>query len=377
MLHLLFFLVIDLVFFSTLVGMSSCMTTSDLVYVSEWIRQCKQSDSAAHQSLPVFVTISFVLMVQCQMEWMFCVACNAHHADTCPDCAVEHAKAKGYHAVGFDEQALHLRAHKPPSSLLLTLMTTCKVACVLGVLFVFMYDYKYTTTKSALVYTHYYGVLLVTVGLAGVTNTIWWKLEQARNNHFLANHVPGTNKRSQWQVFQKEAFATVDVGIVIAIGLFFTTTALTQSSTDKRMHDASVISEFISFILLAVLFMSLFWRCCPLADNPPVQLVSNYFRFALIFVVLMLPVVAMQFVVIPRAPCPARYIIYDVTYCTPCRSGIVVNQTHCCEGGRFTPNWDLPEWSKNFLGDHDGGMCYTCLGRTSTYCDYVLDFSHS
>ena len=340
MLHLLFFLVLDAVFFSTLVAMSACMSNSELVYVSEWIRQCKQSDVAAHQSLPVFVTISFVLMVQCQMEWMLGVACNAERSDTCPDCA---GAPKGYRVLG-DADATVLgfgtRAHRPTSEFLLTMATTFKLACVLGVLFVFIYDYRYTTTKSALVYTHYYGVLLVTVGLGGVTNLIWWKLEQARNNHFLVNHVP-QQRRTVTQALQKLAFKAVDVCLLVTIVWFFASTALTDSKDkDKFMHNSSVISEFIAFILLAIQFMWLFWRCRELADNPPIQRVSNYFRFAVIFLVLMLPLLVMQFIVVPR--CPAGYIVYQLfgaTYCSECYPDmVVVNATHCCAGGRFKSN---------------------------------------
>jgi hypothetical protein len=377
MLHLLFFLVIDAVFFSTLVGMSACMDKSELVYVSEWIRQCKQSDVAAHQSLPVFVTISFVLMVQCQIEWMLGVAYNADHSGlhTCPDCA---GAPKGYHVLDdTDVVGFAARAHPPTSEFLLTMATTFKLACVLGVLFVFIYDYRYTTTKSALVYTHYYGVLLVTIGLAGVTNLIWWKLEQARNKHFLANHV-AEQRRTAAQALQKLVFRTGDVCLIVAIVWFFASTALTNSKDeDKFWHNSSVISEFIAFILLAIQFMWLFWRCRALIDSPPIQRVSNYFRFAVIFLVLILPLIAMQFIVVPRAPCPAETIIYDATHCAWCNTGeVVVNSTHCCMGGRFTGNATLPEWTKDYLGDHKGGMCYTCSGGDNSYCYHTLDYSH-
>ena len=331
----IFFALIDIFFFSTLVGMYSCVEGSKFVYISEWIRQCKQSD-VSHQFLPVVVLISFILMVQCQMDWMFRTACTAHTRSQ------DNLDTENLIDINSEKIDAHITRH-------LTLVMTSKLACVVGAIFVFAYDYQYTSVQTALVYTHYYGVFLLSLGLLGLIHAILWQLIQAHNNKYLRWTNP--------TIINPSPFYTVDFVLVFAIIVFFGTTLASQNTSESATRWWSVLTEYITFILIAIEFVLLCYRCTHLSSNKPMQLVYSWSRFALIFLVLMVPVLVFQFIEIPRT-CPSQYIIYDnYKTCTRCPSFFSwINLTHCCETSlqnrpQYTgPNWQWPNRK----------VCYTC-----------------
>ena len=260
--HLVLFAVLDLCFFSTLVGMSACTSQTGLVYVSDWIMECKKSGNA-QQAMPVLVAVMFVLIVHWQLDWMVCVACGAQPgADT-----------------------------KQPAPILpSTIVIACKLACVLGIIFVFIYDHEYATQHRGRVYTHYYGVVLVCVGLTGLLQITWLQLEQTLNNHQL---FPAP-KSSPVHVLQSRSFLLGDVFLFVMVIFFFAATLLSDSDNTGKMHNGAVISEFITLGLLWLQLLYLFWRCCALIEVAPITLANDTHRLAITFVVLMIPYTVMQ-----------------------------------------------------------------------------------
>jgi hypothetical protein len=260
--QLALFVVLDICFFSMLVGMSSCTTQAELVYISDWIIECKQSHGA-QQALPILVAVTFVLIVHWQLDWMVRVACGTQP--------------------GADPQ-------EPAPVLPSTVVIACKLACVLGITFVFIYDHEYPTPHRGQVYTHYYGVVLVCVGLTGLMQTTWWQLEQALNNKKLD---PGVHS-PEMRLLEHRSFFAGDVFLFVVVVLFFSATLLSNSDNQGNMHNGAVISEFITLGLLWLQLVYLFWRCSALLLVEPITLTNNTHRLALTFVVLMIPYVVMQ-----------------------------------------------------------------------------------
>lgn len=353
MLRWLFFVFIDISFFSALVGMCDCVDGSKFVYISEWIRQCKEGD-IKHQFLPLLVLFSFVLMVQCQMEWMFQTACTAHESskdDTQYDNLIDYN----------DYDTEELDAHVTPY---ITQVMTSKLACVLGAIFVFAFDYHYTSTQTALVYTHYYGVVLLSCGLLGMIHAILWQLMQAHNNH----NIRGTKSKFD-AVYGTSPFYTIDVVLLFSILIFFSTTLASQNTADSTTHWWSVLTEYITFILIAIEFLLICFRCSQLSDDGLIHLVYPWSRFAFIFFVLMTPVFLFQFIQVPRT-CPLEYIIYDKhKTCIRCPNHFTwVNLTHCCE----TSVADRPLYLGSNWNWPNRIVCYTC-DTEYQYCEYDYD----
>jgi hypothetical protein len=271
------FVVLDICFFSTLVGMSACASHSKLVYVSDWIMDCKQSDNA-QQALPILVAVMFVLIVHMQLDWMVRVACGIPHPPSFPLGAAVDTVA--------DADAVQ----QTPPLVLSIVVIACKLACVLGIAFVFVYDHEYPTNRRGLVYTHYYGVVLVCVGLTGLLQTTWWQLEQTLNNKKLAPDAHLT----AIQDLEHRSFFVGDVFLFVVVIFFFTATLLSSSDNTGSMHNGAVISEFVTLFLLWLQLVYLFWRCCALLAVEPITLTNDTHRLAITFVVLMIPYTVMQ-----------------------------------------------------------------------------------
>jgi hypothetical protein len=260
--HLILFAVLDICFFSTLVGMSSCMPHSHLVYVSDWIMECKTGGNS-QQALPVLVAATFVLIVHWQLDWMVRVACGAQ-----PDADTE----------------------QPAPALPSTIVIACKLACVVGIIFVFMYDHEYATELRGRVYTHYYGVVLVCVGLTGLLQITWLQLEQTLNNHKLFPELLS----SPMSKLQHRSWFVGDAFLFVVVIFFFAATLLAGSDNRGDMHNAAVVSEFITLGLLWLQMTYLFWRCSALIDVVPITLANDTHRLAITFVVLMIPYTVLQ-----------------------------------------------------------------------------------
>jgi hypothetical protein len=141
-----------------------------------------------------------------------------------------------------------------------------------------------------LVYTHYYGVVLVCVGLTGIMQTTWWQLEQTLNNKKLAPDAHLT----AIQDLEHRSFFVGDVFLFVVVIFFFTATLLSSSDNTGSMHNGAVISEFITLFLLWLQLVYLFWRCCALLAVEPITLTNDTHRLAITFVVLMIPYTVMQ-----------------------------------------------------------------------------------
>jgi hypothetical protein len=140
------------------------------------------------------------------------------------------------------------------------------------------------------VYTHYYGVVLVCVGLTGLLQISWLQLEQTLNN----NKLFPAPQSLPMQVLQHRSFFLGDVFLFVVVIFFFAATLLSSSDNTGSMHNGAVISEFITLALLWLQLLYLFWRCCALIDVTPITLANDTHRLAITFVVLMIPYTVMQ-----------------------------------------------------------------------------------
>ena len=274
------FVVLDLCFLGTLVGMSSCQPHSKLAYVSDWIMECKRSDTA-QQAIPVLVVAIFILIVHWQLDWMVRVSCSKEQPLALPPPAL--------HAL-LEQGSATKNPAAPPGEFFNTAVVSFKVAAVLGIIFVFMYDHEYATERRGFVYTHYYGVVLVCIGLAGLMQITWLNLDQLINNNSLYRgvHAQGID------ALEEKSFFVVDVCLLVVTFVFFTSTLLSGSDNTGRMHNSAVISEFIVLGLLFTQLVYLLFKCSSFEAIEPIALPNTAHRFAGAFVVLMIPFAVMH-----------------------------------------------------------------------------------
>jgi hypothetical protein len=95
-------------------------------------------------------------------------------------------------------------------------------------------------------------------------------------------------------VLEERSFFVGDVFLLLVIIVFFTSTLLAGSDHNGSMHNSAVISEFIVLGLLWTQLLYLFVKCCALKDLDVIAWPSNAHRFAVAFVVLMIPYTVMQ-----------------------------------------------------------------------------------
>jgi hypothetical protein len=305
MLSYLYFL-IDVCFVTGLVAMSTCMDHSEFVYISEWIRQCKQSDHA-NQALPVVVALFFVLMVLGQMDWMFRMshfAANMQYAP--PGSDMDALEGKVYIAApkgrGQSDGA------KPEAAITMhTVAMACKVCSVIGVLLILNYDCRYVDSHTKLVLLHYYGVFLITAGLVGFIQMIWWNLEMAQN-HFNLSYDDGTDLHEHpataLQKLQERSFFALDVVLLSAVIFFFASALFLGSQDTPEMHTWSITAELVLFSVLMLQFLFLFYRCCTLQELEQAKSVFRSGEFILLVCAFSLPVVIFHAVIADDVPAP-------------------------------------------------------------------------
>ena len=284
--QLALFVVLDVCFLGTLVGMSSCLPQSKLAYVSDWIMECKRSGTA-QQAMPVLVAAMFILIVLWQLDWMVRVSCSKEQPHSLPAPAPHPFLVQGPPP---ENETTTQESAAPPTDGFNTAVISCKLAAVLGIIFVFMYDHQYPTERRGFVYTHYYGVVLVCIGLAGLMQITWWNLDQVMNNHTLYRDVHSPHI----DALEERSFFVGDVFLLVVTVVFFTSTLLANSDSTGSMHNSAVISEFIVLGLLWTQLMYLFFKCWTLEAFGPIELPNNAHRLAVAFVVLMTPYAVMQ-----------------------------------------------------------------------------------
>lgn len=300
----LFYLLVDIGFIAGLLAMSTCMDHSEFVYISEWIRQCKQS-SDANQALPVLVLVLFIIMVLCQMDWMFCVAhLVADMPFRPPACDSRSLEGRVYIAAPTKD-----RENDTPKSdggvMIRTFAMACKISSVIGCVLILHYDSTYIDSQHKLVLLHYYGVLLITGGLVGFIQIIWWKLEIARNHFNLSygcRSYMQTPIVTLLQNLQQRSFFILDAVLVTAVLFFFVSTLFLRNQDRPDLHTWSIVAELILFAILAVQFMFLFYRCCALQDLTHTNMAFHSGEFMLLLCALSLPVVLIHALVIDDAP---------------------------------------------------------------------------
>ena len=291
------FVVLDLCFFGTLGGMSSCMSQSRLAYVSDWIMECKRSGTS-QQVIPVLVAAMFVLIVLWQLDWMLRVSVPKQPPSLPPTIP------KGLHPMLITPETVtttHASAKPLVGVFFNAAVVSCKLAAVLGIILVFMYDHEYATEHRGFVYTHYYGVVLLCVGITGLMQVTWLHLEQTANAQPLSRE-PMSSSIDQ---LEERSFYAADVFLLVVIIVFFASTLLAGSDNNGSTHNAAVISEFLVLGLLWLQLIYLFHKCWTLYllqkrstldvdEYELMQWPSNAHRFAVAFVVLMIPYAVMQ-----------------------------------------------------------------------------------
>jgi hypothetical protein len=284
------FVVLDLCFFGTLGGMSSCMSQSRLAYVSDWIMECKRSGTS-QQVIPVLVAAMFVLIVLWQLDWMLRVS-FPKQPPSLPTTILKapHAMLVGAGITAETVTTTHASAKPAVGPVLNAAVVSCKLAAVFGIILVFMYDHEYATEHRGFVYTHYYGVVLLCVGLTGLMQTTWLQLELTKNRQTLSREPMSSSIHE----LEEGSFYAGDVFLLVVVIVFFTSTLLAGSDNNGSMHNAAVISEFLVLGLLWAQLIYLFGKCWPLDESELMEWPSNAHRFAVAFVVLMIPYAVMQ-----------------------------------------------------------------------------------
>jgi len=287
------YFLIDVGFVGALVAMSSCMDSSEFVYISEWIKQCKQSEQA-NQALPVVVTLFFVMIVIGQMDWMFKLSHFAANMRYAPPSSDMHAlEGKLYIATpkGREERGT---AEPEGGMTIHTLAMACKVCSVIGALLILNYDCRYVDVQTKLTLLHFYGVLLITAGLVVFIQMIWWNLEIARNHFNLSYEdepIIHPNHVSALQNLQERSFFALDLLLTFSVIVFFTSTVLLRNLDLPELHTWSIIAELVLFFVIMLQVMVLFYRCCTLQDLPPTKSVFRSGEFIFIVFTFSLPVV--------------------------------------------------------------------------------------
>ena len=296
------YFIIDVCFVAGLVAMSSCMNHSEFVYISEWIKQCKQSDHA-NQALPVVVAVFFVMMVLGQMDWMFKMshlAANMRYSAPASD--MDALEGKLYIATpkGLAERDT---ADSEAVVTMHTIAMACKVCSVIGVLLILNYDCRYVDSQTKLVLLHYYGVFLITAGLVGFIQMIWWNLEIARN-HFNLSHGDNTDMHEDHvnalQNLQERSFFALDLLLVSAVIFFFASTVFLRSQDTPDLHTWSIIAELVLFSVIMLQFLVLFYRCCTLQELPQAKSVFRSGQFIFLVFAFSLPVVIFHAVIVDQ-----------------------------------------------------------------------------
>lgn len=305
MLSFLYF-VIDVCFVTGLVAMSSCMDHSEFVYISEWIRQCKESDHA-DQVLPVVVAVFFVLMVLGQMDWMFRMshlAANMQYAAPVSD--MDALEGKVYIAAP-KRPGQNDSTNPEPVITMHTVAMACKVCSVIGVLLILNYDCRYVDSQTKLVLLHYYGVFLITVGLVGFIQMIWWNLEMAQN-HFNLAYDDGTDMHAHpataLQNLQERSFFALDVVLLSAVLFFFASALFLGSQDTPELHTWSITAELVLFAVLMLQFLFLFYRCCTLQELEQAKSVFRSGELIIFVVAFTLPVVIFHVFIADDVPAP-------------------------------------------------------------------------
>lgn len=305
MLAYLYFL-IDVCFVGGLVAMSSCMDHSEFVYISEWIKQCKESDDA-NQALPVVVALFFVLMVLGQMDWMFRMSHLAANMQySAPRSDMDALEGKVYVAApkgpGRDDIA------KPePVITMHTIAMASKVCSVIGVLLILNYDLRYVDSHTKLVLLHYYGVFLITIGLVCFIQMIWLNLEMAQN-HFNLSYDDDTDMHphhaTALQKLQERSFFAMDVLLISAVIFFFASAIFLGSQDTPDLHTWSITAELVLFSVLMIQFLFLFYRCATLQELEPAKTVFRPGEFMLLVCAFSLPVIIFHAVIAEDVPAP-------------------------------------------------------------------------
>jgi hypothetical protein len=300
MLSYVYFLV-DVCFIGGLVAMSTCMDHSEFVYISEWIRQCKQSDTA-NQALPVVVALFFVLMVLGQMDWMFRLSHVAAKMQySAPRSDMDALEGKVYIAPpkgpGQDEPAITMH----------TVAMACKVCGVIGVLLILNYDCRYVDSHTKLVLLHYYGVFLITMGLVGFIQMIWINLQKAQNRFNLSydedadmhpHHILAL------QNLQERSFFALDLLLLSAVVFFFASAIFLGSQDTPDLHTWSITAELVLFSVLMLQFLFLFYRCSTLQELEPAKTAFRSGQFIFLVCAFSLPVIIFHAFIAEDVPAP-------------------------------------------------------------------------